>query len=608
MGKHEDVEVVVEEREKTLAEPSRVGAIAGRKQGETIRLRIDHGVAQDQEPLPGVEERHFPRGRSFQRDHFDLVFDLGSPFQEGDLAQSPFLRRRGGGEHRAMVVPGKGMGRPAMIGIGDHGADPWARKFLQLRGPGGGRIDGKPAPSEACGRGKKVGFHRGIIAMPEGEGGGEPVKLGGGGHCQRARSVGILAAMVILRNLMITFSYQARDTSGKIVSGLHDALNEDNAISALMGRGLMVLSLQKKAAAGKTRKKNVSVKETDLVLFTRQLSTMVEAGISLVQAMTALYEQCDPKRQRNLRQVVSEVTTAIQSGETMTEAISKHPRVFSRLYCSMIKAGEQGGLLAEILDRLAGFLEASARLRKKVKSAMTYPVIVICIAFAITTFLIVKVVPIFGEIFKDFGAKLPAPTQFLIDMSEFIRGQWYFLAFALFGAIFGIRYFLRTKAGRQFGDKWKLKLPVFGPLVHKICMSRFARTFAQLIRSGVPILEVLDIVGATSGNHVVESSVKVVSSDVEKGDNLSVALSKQPVFPPMMLRMVAAGEATGKIDTMLEKMADFWDEEIEAMLDALTSLIEPMLIVFLGVIVGGIVIAMFLPIFKLNEVVSQSKN
>ena len=407
---------------------------------------------------------------------------------------------------------------------------------------------------------------------------------------------------------MITFSYQARDTSGRIVSGVQEALNEENAVTSLMSRGLMVLSLQRKAASGRTRKKTWTVKETDLVLATRQLATMIEAGISLVQALTALYEQADPKRQRSLRNVISDVTTRVQGGETFNESIAKHPRVFDRLFVSMVKAGETGGLLAEILDRLAGFLEASARLRKKVKSAMTYPVIVIIIAFAITTFLIVRVVPVFGEIFADFGAKLPAPTQFLINLSDFVRGQWYWLLGGIAGAIFGVRAFLRSKRGKQIWDKWKLKLPVFGPLIHKICMSRFARTFAQLIRSGVPILEVLDIVGGSSGNHVVETSIKGVALDVEKGDNLSTSLSRKPIFPPMLLRMVAAGEATGKIDTMLVKMADFWDEEIEALLDALTSLIEPMLIVFLGVIVGGIVIAMFLPIFKLNEVVSTSKS
>ena len=407
---------------------------------------------------------------------------------------------------------------------------------------------------------------------------------------------------------MITFSYQARDSAGRIVSGIQDALNEDNAVTSLMNRGLMVLSLQKKATANKTRKKVWSVKETDLVLFTRQLATMIEAGISLVQALTALYEQCDPKRQRNLRYIISDVTTRVQGGETFHDAVGKHPRVFNRLFVSMVKAGEAGGLLAEILDRLAGFLEASARLRKKVKSAMTYPVIVVCIALLITTFLLVKVVPIFGEIFKDFGAKLPPPTQFLIDLSDFIRSEWYFLILGVGAAIFGVRTFLRSKRGKELWDRWRLKLPVFGPLGLKICMSRFARTFAQLIRSGVPILEVLDIVGATSGNSVIETSIRSVAQDVETGDNLSIALSKRPIFPPMLLRMVSAGEATGKIDAMLEKMADFWDEEIEAMLDALTSLIEPMLIVFLGVIVGGIVIAMFLPIFKLNEIVSQNKS
>ncbi|MGI9115844.1 MAG: type II secretion system F family protein [Chthoniobacterales bacterium] len=407
---------------------------------------------------------------------------------------------------------------------------------------------------------------------------------------------------------MTTFSYQARDAAGRIVSGVQEALNEDNAVTSLMSRGLMVLSLQRKAAATRTRKKSTKVKETDVVLFTRQLATMIEAGISLVQALTALYEQADPKKQRALRSVVSDITTRVQGGETFNESIAKHPRVFNRLFVSMVKAGEHGGLLAEILDRLAGFLEDSARLRKKIKSAMTYPVIVICIAFLITTFLIVRVVPIFGEIFADFGAKLPAPTQFLINLSDFVRGEWYFLLAGLIGAIVGTRMFLRSTRGKQWWDKWKLKLPIFGPLVHKIAMSRFARTFAQLIRSGVPILEVLDIVGGSAGNHVVEESLKGVALDVEKGDNLSVSLSRKKIFPPMLLRMVAAGEATGKIDTMLEKMADFWDEEVEAMLDALTSLIEPLLIVFLGVIVGGIVIAMFLPIFKLNEVVSQNNS
>ncbi len=403
---------------------------------------------------------------------------------------------------------------------------------------------------------------------------------------------------------MLTFAYQARDTSGKVISGVQEALNEDNAINTLMTRGLLVLSIQQKSAS-KTRRKAKHVKETDLVLFTRQLATMIDAGLPLVSGLTALYEQCDPKRQAALRSVIGDLTARVQQGESFSEAIAHHPKVFNRLYHAMVKAGESGGLLAEIMDRLATFLEASARLRKKVKSAMTYPVIVVFIAVAITTFLIVRVVPVFGEIFADFGAKLPAPTQFLIDLSEFIRGSWYWLVLTIGGLIYGLRAFVKTKSGEEIWDRLKLKLPVFGPLLHKIAMTRFARTFAQLIRSGVPILEVMDIVGQTSGNVIITHAIKRVSVDVETGSNLTNAMTKEAIFPPMLMRMIAAGESTGKIDAMLEKMADFWDEEVEAMLDALTSLIEPILIVFLGVVVGGIVIAMFLPIFKLNEIVSS---
>jgi type IV pilus assembly protein PilC len=388
-----------------------------------------------------------------------------------------------------------------------------------------------------------------------------------------------------------------------MTSGVQEALNEDNAVNTLMSRGLMVLSIQQKAVSRSARSAG-KVSDTDLVLFTRQLATMVDAGLPLVSALTALFEQADPKRQAGLRRVIGEVSAVVQQGESFHEAIQKHPKVFSRLYIAMIKAGESGGLLAEILDRLAMFLESANRLKKKVKSAMTYPVIVICIALMITTFLIVKVVPIFGEIFADFGAKLPAPTQFLLDLSYFMRFYWWMILGVVGGAFFFLRAYFRTEIGRQNRDKWMLKAPIFGPLVHKIAMTRFARTFAQLIRSGVPILEVMEIVGDTSGNYVIEEAIKHVSADVEKGEHLTAALARQPVFPSMLVRMVGAGESTGKIDTMLEKMADFWDEEIEAILGALTSLIEPLLIVVLGVIVGGIVIALFMPIFKLSDVVS----
>jgi type IV pilus assembly protein PilC len=235
---------------------------------------------------------------------------------------------------------------------------------------------------------------------------------------------------------------------------------------------------------------------------------------------------------------------------------------------------------------------------------LVYPVVVISIAMVITAFLIIKVVPVFADVFKDFGRPLPGPTQLLVDLSQFSRDYWWAILLGIAGIYFALKVFLRTENGQLLWDKYQLKLPVFGPLLHKIAMTRFARTFAQLIRSGVPILETLDIVGGSAGNRVIEQAIRSVSTDVERGDNLSVALSKKTIFPPMMLRMVAAGESTGKIDEMLEKMADFWDEEIEATLTALTSLLEPILIVILGVVVGGIVLCMFLPIFQLPEIVS----
>jgi type IV pilus assembly protein PilC len=405
---------------------------------------------------------------------------------------------------------------------------------------------------------------------------------------------------------MLTFAYQARDANGSSVSGVQEAINEENAINTLMTRGLMVLSIQQKSVT-KASTRMGKVSETDCVLFTRQLATMVDAGLPLVSGLTALYEQCDPRKQMGLKRTIGDLSARVQGGDSFHESVVKHPRVFNRLYVAMVKAGESGGMLAEILDRLAGFLEATARLKKKIKSAMTYPVIVVCIAFGITTFLVVRVVPIFGQIFADFGSTLPAPTQFLLDLSAMIRGNWYYIIGVAVGVFFGVKYALRTKQGRELWDRWKLKLPIFGPLGHKICMTRFARTFAQLIRSGVPILEVMEIVGETSGNYVMEVAIKAVALDVEKGDPMTTAMARQPIFPPMLLRMLSAGEQTGKIDVMFEKMADFWDEEVEATLDALTSLIEPLLIVVLGVIVGGIVIAMFLPIFKLNDVVSQSR-
>ena len=368
-----------------------------------------------------------------------------------------------------------------------------------------------------------------------------------------------------------------------------------------MDRGLMVISLRASAGRRKGRKRRGGkVKAQDLVVFTRQLATMMDAGLPLVQSMTALEEQTDNPV---LKPVLRNITENVEQGRAFSEALAEHPKVFTRLFVSMVEAGETGGLLAEILDRLASYLEATARLKKKVKSAMTYPVIVCFIALSIALFLIVKVIPIFAGIYKDFGAALPTPTQILINISDVIRHYFILAAGAVGGLIFGFVKFIHTKPGGAIWDRAKLRLPVFGKLIHKIAISRFARTFAALLRSGVPILETLRIVGQSSGNSVVETAVERTAASIERGDNLAVALGQHSIFPPMLVRMVSAGEQTGKVDVMLEKISDFYDEEIEATLSGLTSLIEPLLIVFLGVVVGSIVICMFLPIFKLNQIV-----
>jgi len=401
---------------------------------------------------------------------------------------------------------------------------------------------------------------------------------------------------------MASFAYVARETgSGREIRSSVEATTEQAAIAALLNRNLLVVSIQEKIGKkGKTSGGRVAL--ADLVIFTRQLATMIDAGLAMVQSLQALAEQTSNKV---MRDVIKDVCTRVEGGDSFSEALVKHPKVFNRLYVCMVAAGEKGGLLAEILARLALYLENAARLRKKVKSAMMYPTVVTVVAILITIFLLVKVVPVFGEIFASFGAKLPAPTQFLINLSNAVKHGLIPILLGGGGLVWGWLYFIKTPAGRQFWDAYRIKLPIFGSIAHKICLARFTRTLASLIRSGVPILEVLQIVSQTVGNVIMEKAIKTASLDIERGEGISVALSKHPVFPSMILRMITAGEQTGKIDNMLERISDFLDEEIETTLSGLTSLIEPILIVFLGVVVGGMVICMFLPIFKMPEIVSK---
>ena len=400
---------------------------------------------------------------------------------------------------------------------------------------------------------------------------------------------------------MPSYTYLAREAgTGREIRSTMDAGSEQAAIASLLNKNLLVVQIQEKVGKkGKTA--GGSVPLADLVVFTRQLATMLDAGLAMVQSLQALAEQTTNKV---MRDVIKDVCTRVESGDSFSQALVKHPKVFNRLFVCMVDAGEKGGLLAEILARLATFLENTARLRKKVKSAMMYPAVVTFVAIAITIFLLVKVVPVFGEIFSGFGAKLPTPTQVLINISEWLQKNILFLIPAAGLVIYGWLAYIKTKQGREFWDRTRIKLPVFGHIAHKICLARFTRTLASLIRSGVPILEVLGIVANTVGNVVMEKAIRVAMADIEKGDGISNALGKHPVFPTMIVRMMTAGEQTGKIDSMLERVADFLDEEIETVLSGLTSLIEPLLIVFLGVVVGGIVICMFLPIFKMSEIIN----
>lgn len=400
---------------------------------------------------------------------------------------------------------------------------------------------------------------------------------------------------------MPSYSYLAREAgTGREIRSTLDAMSEQAAIASLLNKNLLVVSIQEKVGRkGKTA--GGSVPLADLVVFTRQLATMLDAGLAMVQSLQALAEQTSNKV---MRDVIKDVCTRVEGGDSFSQALVKHPKVFTRLFVCMVDAGEKGGLLAEILGRLATFLENTARLRKKVKSAMMYPTVVTFVAITITIFLLVKVVPVFGEIFSGFGAKLPGPTQFLISLSDWLKSNLLYLIPAAGLLVYGWMAYIKTKQGREFWDRTRIKLPIFGHIAHKICLARFTRTLASLVRSGVPILEVLSIVANTCGNVVMEKAIRVAMTDIEKGDGISNALSKHPVFPTMIIRMMAAGEQTGKIDSMLERIADFLDEEIETTLSGLTSLIEPLLIVFLGVVVGGIVICMFLPIFKMSEIIN----
>lgn len=339
----------------------------------------------------------------------------------------------------------------------------------------------------------------------------------------------------------------------------------------------------------------------ELIPFTRQLSSMLNAGMSVLVSLSTLEEQCEHP---GFKLVLKNLRESVESGSPVSDGLRKFPSVFDDMYVNMIAAGEKSGQFAGVLKRLAVMLDSTARLVRKVKSAMTYPTVILAMALLIASGLITFVVPVFAEMFSGFGQALPAPTQILLDLSGLIRSRWYVFVAVIGTSIFVFKKWKATPVGEYKFDQFKLKLPVFGPLLQKVGVSRFCRLFAQMLTSGVPILDSMDIVGKSLGNKVMEEAILTARGSVEQGNLLSVALEGKSCLPVLMIRMIAAGEKSGRVDEMLESVASTYDDEVESMLATLTSLMEPFLMVFLGVIIGGIVVAMFLPIFKLGSVVN----
>jgi type IV pilus assembly protein PilC len=338
----------------------------------------------------------------------------------------------------------------------------------------------------------------------------------------------------------------------------------------------------------------------DIVIFTRQMSTMIDAGLPLVQCLQILAKQQDNS---TFKRVLTEVQTDVESGTTLADAMRKHPKVFDNLFSNMIEAGELGGILDTILSRLAVFKEKAMALQKKIKGAMTYPAICLAIALIILVVILVFVIPVFDDMFKDFGSALPAPTQFVVNMSAFFKGNIFFIFLGVFIVSFIIKKIYNTERGRLKIDSLLLRAPVVGPLIRKVAVSKFTRTLSTMLQSGVPILEALNVVAKTSGNKVIERAVNHVADSIAEGRPIAEPLEESGVFPNMVVQMINVGESVGALDAMLEKIADFYDEEVDQAVDNLTAMIEPFMMVFLGGMIGGLVVAMYLPIFKMAGVV-----
>ena len=400
---------------------------------------------------------------------------------------------------------------------------------------------------------------------------------------------------------MPVFAYEGITPGGEVRTGKLEAATEAAARDALRSQRLNVKSVKAAKAGISLNIKTPAflqpkVGTKDLVIFTRQVATMIDSGLPLVQCLEI---QASQAANPTFRAQLAVIKEAVESGSTFADALRKYPDTFDELFQNLIAAGEVGGILDTILNRLAQYIEKAEKLKRQIKGAMSYPVIVIVVASAVVTLLLLKVVPTFEEMFAEFGSALPAPTQFVIDLSKWLQANFLFIVGGLAGTMYGVKAAYANKRGRVIIDRFLLNLPVFGDLLRKVAVARFCRTMGTMISSGVPIMEGLDICARTSGNKIIEQAIFKVRDSISEGRTIAEPLAESKVFPSMVVQMISVGEATGALDVMLSKIADFYDDEVDVAVEALTGMMEPMIMAFLGVAIGGLVIAMYMPIFEM---------
>ncbi|MFH0777196.1 MAG: type II secretion system F family protein [Candidatus Eisenbacteria bacterium] len=401
---------------------------------------------------------------------------------------------------------------------------------------------------------------------------------------------------------MATFVWKGKTVTGALQSGELTFDTQGEVLNYLRRKKIAITSVREKPKQIKLSfgvRRKVGTK--DLAVFTRQFATMINAGLPLVQCLDILSKQTEKE---HFRKVIAEVMHDVESGSTLAEALGKHKNVYDDLYVNMVESGEAGGILDDILMRLAAYIEKAEALKRKVKSALMYPAVVMVVALGATTFMLLFIIPTFAKMFSDFGGQLPLPTLIVLKLSHALRGYWWAMGAGVAGLVIGLKQFYKTTPGRILIDRLQLRFPVLGDVIRKAAIARFTRTLGTLIKSGVPILTGLEITARTAGNKVISDSVLRTRTSIREGETLAAPLRQSEVFPAMVVQMIAVGEETGALDEMLRKIADFYDDEVDTAVETLTSVIEPVMIVVMGVIVGGMVVAMYLPMFKLISVVA----